>query len=147
MAAGLGTRMKSATPKVLHELGGRSLVGHAVVTARALSPEHLVVVVGNGRELVEAHLKDVDPGAKTAVQEQQRGTGDAVRAGLIAVPADFDGSVIVTSNYGPAALATRLSTSSDPVAGQRIVSRLLEDATVVHLDRPDQRLRGSQRST
>jgi len=46
MAAGLGTRMKSATPKVLHEIGGRSLVGHAVVTARTLSPEHLVVVVG-----------------------------------------------------------------------------------------------------
>ncbi len=101
MAAGLGTRMKSAIPKVLHEIGGRSLVGHAVVTARALSPEHLVVVIGNGRELVEAHLKDVDPGARTAVQEQQRGTGDAVRAGLTVVPADFDGSVIVTSGDVP----------------------------------------------
>src|SRR6185503_12126822 len=74
MAAGLGTRMKSATPKVLHEIGGRSLVGHAVHTARALSPEHLVVVVG---------------------------TGDAVRAGLSAVPADFDGSVVVTSGDVP----------------------------------------------
>ena len=101
MAAGLGTRMKSAIPKVLHEIGGRSLVGHAVVTARALAPEHLVVVVGNGRELVEAHLKDVDPDARTAVQEQQLGTGDAVRAGLTAVPADFDGSVIVTSGDVP----------------------------------------------
>jgi bifunctional UDP-N-acetylglucosamine pyrophosphorylase / glucosamine-1-phosphate N-acetyltransferase len=101
MAAGLGTRMKSSTPKVLHELGGRSLVGHAVVTARALAPEHLVVVVGNGRELVEAHLKSVDPDVKTAVQEQQLGTGDAVRAGLTAVPADFDGSVVVTSGDVP----------------------------------------------
>ncbi|MEU8221883.1 bifunctional UDP-N-acetylglucosamine diphosphorylase/glucosamine-1-phosphate N-acetyltransferase GlmU [Kribbella sp. NPDC048915] len=101
MAAGLGTRMKSATPKVLHEIGGRSLVGHAVHAARALSPEHLVVVVGNGRELVEEHLKAVDPEARTAVQEQQLGTGDAVRAGLTAVPADFDGSVIVTSGDVP----------------------------------------------
>ncbi|MEI8407171.1 MULTISPECIES: bifunctional UDP-N-acetylglucosamine diphosphorylase/glucosamine-1-phosphate N-acetyltransferase GlmU [unclassified Kribbella] len=101
MAAGLGTRMKSATPKVLHEIGGRSLVGHAVVTARALAPEHLVVVVGNGRELVEAHLAAVDPEVKTAVQEQQLGTGDAVRAGLTAVPKDFDGSVIVTSGDVP----------------------------------------------
>ncbi|TDW91232.1 bifunctional UDP-N-acetylglucosamine diphosphorylase/glucosamine-1-phosphate N-acetyltransferase GlmU [Kribbella sp. VKM Ac-2566] len=101
MAAGLGTRMKSSTPKVLHEIGGRSLVGHAVLTARALSPEHLVVVVGNGRELVEEHLKVVDPEARTAVQEQQLGTGDAVRAGLTAVPADFDGSVIVTSGDVP----------------------------------------------
>jgi bifunctional UDP-N-acetylglucosamine pyrophosphorylase/glucosamine-1-phosphate N-acetyltransferase len=101
MAAGLGTRMKSATPKVLHEIGGRSLVGHAVVTARALAPEHLVVVIGNGRELVEEHLKTVDPEAKTAVQEQQLGTGDAVRCGLSAVPEDFDGSVIVTSGDVP----------------------------------------------
>ncbi|TCC56508.1 bifunctional UDP-N-acetylglucosamine diphosphorylase/glucosamine-1-phosphate N-acetyltransferase GlmU [Kribbella pittospori] len=101
MAAGLGTRMKSAIPKVLHEIGGRSLVGHAVVTARALDPEHLVVVVGSGRELVEAHLQEIDPGARTAVQEQQLGTGDAVRAGLTAVPADFDGSVVVTSGDVP----------------------------------------------
>ncbi|TCC46867.1 bifunctional UDP-N-acetylglucosamine diphosphorylase/glucosamine-1-phosphate N-acetyltransferase GlmU [Kribbella capetownensis] len=101
MAAGLGTRMKSAIPKVLHEIGGRSLVGHAVVTARALEPEHLVVVVGSGRELVEAHLKEIDPGARTAVQEQQLGTGDAVRAGLTVVPADFDGSVVVTSGDVP----------------------------------------------
>ncbi|MFG1818384.1 bifunctional UDP-N-acetylglucosamine diphosphorylase/glucosamine-1-phosphate N-acetyltransferase GlmU [Kribbella sp. NPDC049174] len=93
--------MKSATPKVLHEIGGRSLVGHAVVTARALAPEHLVVVVGNGRELVEAHLAAVDPEVKTAVQEQQLGTGDAVRAGLTAVPNDFDGSVVVTSGDVP----------------------------------------------
>src|SRR3954468_4787707 len=97
MAAGLGTRMKSAAPKVLHEIGGRSLVGHAVVTARALAPEHLVVVVGTGRELVEAHLAESEPGVRPAVQEQQLGTGDAVRSGLTAVPADFDGSVIVTS--------------------------------------------------
>jgi bifunctional UDP-N-acetylglucosamine pyrophosphorylase/glucosamine-1-phosphate N-acetyltransferase len=101
MAAGQGTRMKSAIPKVLHEIGGRSLVGHAVVTARALVPEHLVVVVGTGREQVEAHLAAVDPGVRTAVQEQQLGTGDAVRAGLTAVPADFEGEVIVTSGDVP----------------------------------------------
>lgn len=108
MAAGLGTRMKSATPKVLHEIGGRSLVGHAVVTARALAPEHLVVVVGNGRELVEAHLATVDPEVKTAVQEQQLGTGDAVRCGLAAVPQDFVGSVIVTSGDVPLLAAETL---------------------------------------
>jgi bifunctional UDP-N-acetylglucosamine pyrophosphorylase/glucosamine-1-phosphate N-acetyltransferase len=101
MAAGQGTRMKSATPKVLHEIGGRSLVGHAVVTARALAPEHLVVVVGTGREQVEAHLAAIDPDVRTAVQEQQLGTGDAVRAGLTAVPDGFEGEVIVTSGDVP----------------------------------------------
>jgi bifunctional UDP-N-acetylglucosamine pyrophosphorylase / glucosamine-1-phosphate N-acetyltransferase len=101
MAAGQGTRMKSATPKVLHEIGGRSLVGHAVVTARALAPEHLVVVVGTGREQVEAHLATIDPDVRTAVQENQLGTGDAVRAGLTAVPDGFEGEVIVTSGDVP----------------------------------------------
>jgi bifunctional UDP-N-acetylglucosamine pyrophosphorylase / glucosamine-1-phosphate N-acetyltransferase len=100
MAAGLGTRMKSATPKVLHEIGGRSLVGHAVVTARALAPEHLVVVVGTGREHVEAHLAKIDPDARTAFQEQQLGTGDAVRAGLTAVP-EVAGAIVVTSGDVP----------------------------------------------
>jgi bifunctional UDP-N-acetylglucosamine pyrophosphorylase/glucosamine-1-phosphate N-acetyltransferase len=100
MAAGLGTRMKSATPKVLHEIGGRSLVGHAMVTARALAPEHLVVVVGTGREQVEAHLAKIDPDARTAFQEQQLGTGDAVRAGLTAVP-EVDGAIVVTSGDVP----------------------------------------------
>ena len=100
MAAGQGTRMKSAVPKVLHTLGGRSLVGHAVAAARALEPQHLVVVVGTGREQVEAHLAAIDPEVKTAVQEQQLGTGDAVRCGLAAVP-EVTGSVIVTSGDVP----------------------------------------------
>lgn len=108
MAAGQGTRMKSAIPKVLHEIGGRSLVGHAVVTARALAPEHLVVVVGTGREQVEAHLAAIDPGVRTAVQEQQLGTGDAVRAGLTAVPDGFEGEVIVTSGDVPLLTAETL---------------------------------------
>jgi bifunctional UDP-N-acetylglucosamine pyrophosphorylase/glucosamine-1-phosphate N-acetyltransferase len=100
MAAGQGTRMKSATPKVLHEIGGRSLVEHAVVTARALAPDHLVVVVGTGRDLVEAHLAAIDPEVRTAVQEQQLGTGDAVRVGLTAAP-DITGAVVVTSGDVP----------------------------------------------
>ncbi|MFC0627768.1 bifunctional UDP-N-acetylglucosamine diphosphorylase/glucosamine-1-phosphate N-acetyltransferase GlmU [Kribbella deserti] len=107
MAAGQGTRMKSATPKVLHTLGGRSLVGHAVAAARVLEPEHLVVVVGTGRELVEAHLAEIDSAVRTAVQEQQLGTGDAVRSGLTAVP-DITGAVVVTSGDVPLLQAATL---------------------------------------
>lgn len=51
-----------------------------------------------------------------------------------------NGAIIVTSNYSPAQLATRLSTRNDPVAGQRIVSRLLEDTTTIELQRPDLRV-------
>lgn len=48
--------MKSKTPKVLHEISGRSLVGHVVAAARELDPQHLVVVVGHASEQVTAHL-------------------------------------------------------------------------------------------
>ena len=79
LAAGEGTRMKSATPKVLHAICGRTLVGHAVAAARGLDPEHLVVVVGHGRDQVTDHLAESAPTARTAVQDEQHGTGHAVR--------------------------------------------------------------------
>jgi bifunctional UDP-N-acetylglucosamine pyrophosphorylase/glucosamine-1-phosphate N-acetyltransferase len=86
LAAGEGTRMKSATPKVLHEICGRSLLGHVVAACAELDPEHpehVVVVVGHGREQVTAHLARTAPGVRTAVQRERRGTADAVRAGLL----------------------------------------------------------------
>ena len=100
MAAGAGTRMKSARPKVLHELAGRSMISHAITAAEAVGPQRLVVVVGHGREAVEAHLAEVAPGATLAVQQQLLGTGDAVRTGLAALP-DLDGTVLVTSGDVP----------------------------------------------
>ncbi|HVK43949.1 MAG TPA: bifunctional UDP-N-acetylglucosamine diphosphorylase/glucosamine-1-phosphate N-acetyltransferase GlmU [Micropruina sp.] len=100
MAAGAGTRMKSATAKVLHHLGGRSMISYAVDAASALEPEHLVVVVGHQREQVEAHLGEVAPQVVTAVQQQQLGTGDAVRSGL-SILAELTGEVVVTSGDVP----------------------------------------------
>ena len=82
LAAGEGTRMKSTTPKVLHEVCGRSLVGHVVVNARSVGAERIVVVVGHGRESVEAHLAELDSELLTAVQSERRGTGHAVRMAL-----------------------------------------------------------------
>ncbi|MEA5054615.1 MAG: bifunctional UDP-N-acetylglucosamine diphosphorylase/glucosamine-1-phosphate N-acetyltransferase GlmU [Propionicimonas sp.] len=100
MAAGAGTRMKSATAKVLHKLSGRSMISWAVDAASFLDPEHLVVVVGHQREQVEAHLAEVAPQAITALQAEQRGTGDAVRAGLSVLPG-ITGDVVVTSGDVP----------------------------------------------
>lgn len=82
LAAGQGTRMKSATPKVLHEIAGRSLLGHVIEAAATLEPEHLVVVVGSGKEQVIAHLDEIAPWVVTVEQEQQNGTGHAVRIAL-----------------------------------------------------------------
>ncbi|MBO8199612.1 bifunctional UDP-N-acetylglucosamine diphosphorylase/glucosamine-1-phosphate N-acetyltransferase GlmU [Streptomyces smyrnaeus] len=102
LAAGEGTRMKSATPKVLHELCGRSLVGHVVSAARALDPEQLVVVVGHAREKVTAHLSQLDPGIRTAVQHEQNGTGHAVRMALEELGEDGPaGTVLVTCGDTP----------------------------------------------
>ncbi|MFJ8585961.1 bifunctional UDP-N-acetylglucosamine diphosphorylase/glucosamine-1-phosphate N-acetyltransferase GlmU [Streptomyces sp. NPDC093595] len=102
LAAGEGTRMKSKTPKVLHEICGRSLVGHVVSAARELSPEHLCVVVGHAREQVTAHLDEHYAGTRTAVQYEQNGTGHAVRMALEELGAQaLNGTVVVVCGDTP----------------------------------------------
>ncbi|MCX4778864.1 bifunctional UDP-N-acetylglucosamine diphosphorylase/glucosamine-1-phosphate N-acetyltransferase GlmU [Streptomyces sp. NBC_01264] len=102
LAAGEGTRMKSATPKVLHEIGGRSLVGHVVAASRELDPTHLVVVVGHAREQVTAHLASIDADVRTAVQYEQNGTGHAVRMALEELGSDQPaGTVVVVCGDTP----------------------------------------------
>jgi bifunctional UDP-N-acetylglucosamine pyrophosphorylase / glucosamine-1-phosphate N-acetyltransferase len=83
LAAGQGTRMKSARPKVLHELCGRPMVDYVVDAALAAGCTDVVVVVGYGRDELSAHLASAyGARVRIAVQEAQRGTGDAVRAAL-----------------------------------------------------------------
>ncbi|MGW1890256.1 bifunctional UDP-N-acetylglucosamine diphosphorylase/glucosamine-1-phosphate N-acetyltransferase GlmU [Streptomyces sp. NPDC002004] len=102
LAAGEGTRMKSATPKVLHDICGRSLVGHVLAAARELNPQQLVVVVGHAREKVTEHLAAVDPAVRTAVQHEQNGTGHAVRMGLEELgETAVDGTVVVVCGDTP----------------------------------------------
>ena len=67
LAAGEGTRMKSQTPKVLHEISGRSLLGHVLHALESVEPEKIRVVVGSGRELVESHLSQIAPDAIAVV--------------------------------------------------------------------------------
>ncbi|MDJ0380586.1 bifunctional UDP-N-acetylglucosamine diphosphorylase/glucosamine-1-phosphate N-acetyltransferase GlmU [Streptomyces sp. G-G2] len=101
LAAGEGTRMKSATPKVLHEICGRTLVGHVVAASRELDPAHLVVVVGHAREQVAAHLAEVDANVRTAVQYEQNGTGHAVRMALEELGGELTGTVVVVCGDTP----------------------------------------------
>ena len=102
LAAGNGTRMHSAIPKVLHPLAGRTLVEHAVRAAAGLHPEHLVVVIGHGRDAVDAHLHTVAAAlgreVLAAVQTPQRGTGHAVRTALDVLSPGLSGTVLVS--YG-----------------------------------------------
>ncbi|MFI5499364.1 bifunctional UDP-N-acetylglucosamine diphosphorylase/glucosamine-1-phosphate N-acetyltransferase GlmU [Nocardia asteroides] len=101
LAAGAGTRMRSKTPKVLHPLAGRSMLSHALHAAAEIDPTHLITVVGHDREKVSAAVAEVgsELGREIvcAVQEEQLGTGHAVQCALDAVPADFDGDLLVTS--------------------------------------------------
>jgi len=117
LAAGEGTRMRSAIPKVLHPVGGRALVHHAVAAASELDPEHLVVVVGHGRDQVVSLLADVAPKATTVVQEQQLGTGHAVQCALADLP-DLRGTVVVTSGDVPLLTTAVLRTLLDAHAEQ-----------------------------
>ncbi|MDS1272113.1 bifunctional UDP-N-acetylglucosamine diphosphorylase/glucosamine-1-phosphate N-acetyltransferase GlmU [Lipingzhangella sp. LS1_29] len=101
LAAGEGTRMKSRYPKVLHELCGRSMLGHVLDAAAELEPERTTVVVGHGREQVRDHLATVAPQVHTAVQAQQNGTGHAVRMAVEALREagiSLSGTVVLT--YG-----------------------------------------------
>lgn len=104
LAAGAGTRMKSAKQKTLHEIGGRPLIGHALHAAAGMHPEHLVAVVGHQREQVspaiEAIAAELGTEVSQAVQEEQNGTGHAVQCGLEPLP-DFDDTVIVTNGDVP----------------------------------------------
>ncbi|WP_030464046.1 bifunctional UDP-N-acetylglucosamine diphosphorylase/glucosamine-1-phosphate N-acetyltransferase GlmU [Kitasatospora sp. NRRL B-11411] len=137
LAAGGGTRMKSkALPKVLHEICGRSLVGHAVSAAQELTPGQLVVVIGHLRELVQAHLAEHYPAARPVVQTEQNGTGHAVRTALEALAADgvqLDGTVLVTTGDAPlltgATLRALAAAHAEQGNGVTVLTAEVPDAT------------------
>ena len=105
LAAGRGTRMRSSTTKVLHPIGGRTLLGHAVHAVAALDPAHLVVVLGHDREQVTAAVdglgSELGRTVHVAVQDRQLGTGHAVACGLTALADDVTGPVVVSSGDVP----------------------------------------------
>ena len=84
LAAGQGKRMRSSLPKVLHPLAGRPLAAHVLSAVRSLSPWGIVVVIGHGADRVRDALSEGD--VSFAVQDPPRGTGDAARVGLAALP-------------------------------------------------------------
>ncbi len=105
LAAGQGKRMHSALPKMLHPLAGRPIVAHVLAAARTLAPRAIVVVVGHGGDAVQAALAASD--LRFVEQNPPKGTGDATRLALDALPQD--GVTLVTIGdiplVPPAALA------------------------------------------
>jgi bifunctional UDP-N-acetylglucosamine pyrophosphorylase/glucosamine-1-phosphate N-acetyltransferase len=105
MAAGLGTRMHSSRPKHLHELLGRRLVDWTIAAASELRPDPIVVVTSPGTlPELEGTLPD---GVELAVQEEPRGTGDAV-ASARATLAGFGGDIVVMAGDAPLLSAAEL---------------------------------------
>jgi bifunctional UDP-N-acetylglucosamine pyrophosphorylase / glucosamine-1-phosphate N-acetyltransferase len=126
LAAGEGTRMKSALPKVLHEVAGRPMIAHVLAALEPLAPAATIVVVGQGQDAVS---KAVAP-AKTVVQHPPRGTGDAVRAARPALEPALAGLDDVVILFGDAPLlqsatiarlieARRAANAAIAVAGMR----------------------------
>ena len=97
LAAGQGTRMKSPLPKVLHPVGGRAMLDHAIDAAEALGCERIIVVVGDHSPEVRGHVVKRLGEAAIAVQDPPIGTGHAVRCAEAAL-AGFVGQVVIT--YG-----------------------------------------------
>src|SRR6187200_3149095 len=128
LAAGGGTRMKSKTMKVRHPVAGRSMVGHVLAAVQQVEPRRIVAVVGHQREQVGPHIHALVPDALLATQEEQHGTGHAVRVAMDAVAAAGEipvGTVLVAYADTPLLEAASLRTfAEEHEAAQRAVSIL-----------------------
>ena len=131
MAAGLGTRMRSERPKVIHTVGGRPMIVRVLAALAALAPDLVIAVLGHRAAEVEATVIAHLDGApvRFAVQGVPQGTGDAARCGMRLVPADFAGDVLLI--YGdmprlsPATLARFIASHRQSGAALSIVSARL----------------------
>jgi bifunctional UDP-N-acetylglucosamine pyrophosphorylase / glucosamine-1-phosphate N-acetyltransferase len=136
LAAGQGTRMKSATPKPLHTVAGRPIIHYPVRAALEAGCHEVVVVVGHGRDLVTAYLAhEFGDRVRTAIQEEQRGTGDATRSGLAQIEAGAT-RVLVCNGDIPLLLAEDLVNvlhvfdgASNDTAALALATCNLEDPT------------------
>jgi bifunctional UDP-N-acetylglucosamine pyrophosphorylase/glucosamine-1-phosphate N-acetyltransferase len=117
LAAGEGTRMRSAVPKILHEIAGRPMIRHVLAALEPLEPSETVVVLGQRAEGV---AKEVAP-ATTVVQHPPRGTGDAVRAARPALEAALEGLSDVVVLFG-----------DTPLLQSETIARLLEARREAH---------------
>ncbi|TFC09573.1 bifunctional UDP-N-acetylglucosamine diphosphorylase/glucosamine-1-phosphate N-acetyltransferase GlmU [Cryobacterium sp. MDB2-33-2] len=133
LAAGQGTRMKSATPKLLHPLAGLPILSHVLATASALNAAHVVTVVRHERDrlvdIVEADL----PESIVVDQDEVPGTGRAVEQAIEALPADFEGDVLVVSGDVPllnaATLASFITAHRERAVAATVLSAFPDDST------------------
>lgn len=136
LAAGQGTRMKSSTPKVLHSMCGRPLLGHAIVAAEETEPGHIVVVIRHQRDRVADMVNSFAPEVILADQDEIPGTGRAVQCGLeklVETTVECVGTVLVTSADVPLLQGATLAelTAAHEEAGNAVtvVTTVVDDPT------------------
>ena len=133
LAAGQGTRMLSRKPKVMHDLAGLPLLGHALSTAHSLGAAHVVPVIRHEKEHLAEYIKTFYPTSIIAEQDEVPGTGRAVECALETLPADFDGAVVVTSGDVPlldvATIETLLTSHLDGGYRATVLTTHVEDPT------------------
>lgn len=112
LAAGMGTRMRSDMPKVLHQIAGRSMLGHVLDLVQGMAPESQALVVGPGMEPVAAEARAIAPSIATYIQHDRRGTADAVLAAADALKA-HQGDVLVLYGDTPLLRAETLRRMRD----------------------------------
>ena len=131
LAAGEGTRMRSRKPKVMHEIAGLPLLGHALVTATQLGAKHVVPVIRHQKDLLAEYVSAFFPSAVVAEQDEVPGTGRAVECALEVIPADFDGAVVVTSGDVPmldvATLENLIDAHLESGAAATLLTAVLEE--------------------
>jgi len=123
LAAGLGTRMKSAAPKVMHKAAGRTLLGHALAAARPLGPTRVCVVTAPDAPSVEAETRAGFPEAAIAHQTERLGTAHAVLAARAALEG-FEGTTLVLYGDAPLILPETLTTLAAAVTDRRPLAAL-----------------------
>jgi bifunctional UDP-N-acetylglucosamine pyrophosphorylase / glucosamine-1-phosphate N-acetyltransferase len=117
MAAGKGTRMKSATPKVLHKLAGRSLLAHVLTSGEPLAADARIVITGHGAEQVEAAV--AAPGLSFVRQMPQLGTGHAIQQVVPALVGD--GTTLILNGDVPLIETATAKALIDACAGHALV--------------------------
>lgn len=118
MAAGLGTRMKSSKPKVLHKLGGVPMLERLLQTVQQLQPQCIAVVTGYGADQVQAAMPKAD-NIHYALQTPQLGTGHAVKQALPLLP-DSEGITLILNGDGPLIEASTLQALVKESAGNKL---------------------------
>ena len=131
LAAGEGTRMKSKSAKVLHEIAGRTIIENLLAAVQPLAAKNLTVVVGSHKDEVIEHLAKIAPKAKTVFQEKRNGTGGAAQLALASHKGD--GTVLILAGDTPLLTTQTLQEFIDLHASQKnkasVLTALLPDPT------------------